>query len=260
MKTAENSCAYNRDYTRLGKLFILPLLVIFNLPALSGKGAEKRVSFFAVPELNTQFYLLSGILYPNDTLEAAQNTTQREAIQKTEQRQATQIQFLGVPDDIILNCGEPMPEWPVVTAKDHQFEFQVFPGEKVNFTPCGGRNITRSWSVRNAEGTTITKNQNISFSDSEAPLLDIGNDTVVHQEVDLPLPFYEASDQGCSSFVVDITEEEYTLKKGTTSVLWKFVATDGCGNTTTKIQHIHIETEDPKLESKTKSVSSLEYR
>lgn len=198
---------------------------------------------------------------PNDTAKAAQNITRKEVIPETgPHKQKTVIYFVGIPDNLVLNCGEDLPAWPVVTATDNHLEYQVTPREVVNFTPCGGRTITRSWTTLTPEGEKVSAKQEITFSDSEAPILNISPDTVVDRSHDMPLPFYEASDQGCSSFVVDITEDEYNIKEGTTSILRKFVATDGCGNTTTKIQHIHFSSGDGDSKSKPNSISSIEYR
>lgn len=185
---------------------------------------------------------------------------QGEAIQKTDSDQLKKIYFVGVPGDEVIECGEELPSWPLVTATDNNRDYEVLPKEQISFARCGGKIITRIWSVTDPQGVIISRKQIISYSDSTPPVLNIGQDTVLEVGDEFPLPYYEATDQGCSAFEVMITEEEYSLSEGLTSTLRKFVATDGCGNTTTRIQHIHQKSHESKASTKARSVSALEYK
>jgi hypothetical protein len=169
--------------------------------------------------------------------------------------------FIGIPSDQIQACGDPLPAWPVVIAKFRDEDLSVTPSERISFMPCGGKVITRIWTVTDPSGNKSSKQQLITFSDLEPPLLTIAVDTMVGLQEEVPMPYYEASDHGCSSFTVDIAEEKVTLNESGYSIVRRYKATDGCGNSTSRTQQILVTgSEENDKQTKKKSVSALEFR
>ena len=169
--------------------------------------------------------------------------------------------FIGIPPDQIQACGDALPNWPVVIAKFQDEELAVSPSERIDFRSCGGKMVTRTWTVSGPNGKESSRQQLITFSDMEPPLIIIASDTTVATELEVPQPYYEASDHGCSSFTVDITEEKVALNESESSIVRRYMITDGCGNTTSRSQQIHIgKTEVQQKQARQKSVSVLEFR
>ncbi len=167
------------------------------------------------------------------------------------------IGFSGLPEDIILACGSEIPIWPKVVASRGRKEYTVSTKEQIDYTPCGGKTITRTWSVTNDCGDVISRKQSISFSDVIPPFIRIAMDTIVVQESAIPQASYEAGDLGCSTFTVDVTEEKMPLSKSEQyAIIRRYVATDACMNSTTKTQIVLVN-RDHKRSSKESGVSSV---
>jgi len=252
MKSTDSICSI-ASMRVVGSITLLIFVsIVNNLKALSGDYELIRLTFFP------GFY--PTLCQTSDSLLLSNTSEKEEVIQNTEQNFYNRIYFVGIPDDLVLNCGDPLPDWPVVVATDNITEFEVIPRERVEFSPCGGKIINRNWSVTDPGGKQISREQNIAFTDNTAPFIEIRKDTIVASGSEIPLPYYEAGDYGCSTFVVDITQDEYILDDKMTSILRTYVVTDGCGNRTTKIQQIQIREEETETPRKSKSVSVLEYR
>lgn len=167
------------------------------------------------------------------------------------------INFSGVQEDIVLVCGSEIPLWPNVVASRGRKEYPVATKEQIDYTPCGGKTITRTWSVTNDCGDVITRKQSISFSDVIPPFIRIAMDTIVVEESAIPQASYEAGDLGCSSFTVDVTEEKITLSKPDQyAIIRRYVATDACMNSTTKTQIVLVN-RSHRRSSKESGVSSV---
>ncbi|NND33834.1 MAG: hypothetical protein HKN76_14690, partial [Saprospiraceae bacterium] len=106
--------------------------------------------------------------------------------------------LLGIPDDLILTCGTELPEWPEVQAFDGENELEITRTEKAHFTHCGGRYFTRIWMAIDDCGNTAEHTQRIHFEDSDPPWIEVPADTIIDCNGDIPVPTYEAGDQGCS--------------------------------------------------------------
>jgi hypothetical protein len=144
--------------------------------------------------------------------------------------------LIGLPDDMNLKCGSPVPEWPVVSALDPE-DGQVEVMTRTASLPCGG--LLRTWEAQDACGNGITHTQRISFSDDEPPRLTVPADTIIACGEMIPQPFYQASDH-CSSYRVDFNETvdyhnscEYTLTR-----VW--TAIDQCYNVAKDTQIIRV--------------------
>ncbi len=142
----------------------------------------------------------------------------------------------GLPDDLDLKCGSPVPEWPVITALDHE-DGEVEVITRTASLPCGG--LLRSWEAQDGCGNGISHTQRISFSDDEPPRLTVPADTIIACGEMIPQPYYLASDL-CSSYRVDYHEStdyhnscEYTLTR-----VW--TAIDQCYNVAKDTQIIRM--------------------
>ncbi|MCB0685933.1 MAG: hypothetical protein KDC53_05395 [Saprospiraceae bacterium] len=238
------------DYTcRAAKL--LASIMLYTLSFFSIITAANARSFYTVD--------VRSMSQASDVHGNYSASSKEKAISKTDIH-PNPIQFLGIPDDIVLNCGESIPDWPEVTARDDQKNYVVTAGEEIQFTPCGGRIIHRTWIVTNSDGEKIERNQTITFTDNISPILEVAKDTTISSSREIPVAKYEASDQGCSSFTVDISEDAYRFEENMTTIVRRYTATDGCGNSTSKVQHIYVTSEANQKSGKSKTVSVLEYK
>ncbi len=151
------------------------------------------------------------------------------------------IEFMGVPADVALPCGWDLPPWPEVTAANDRRFYPVSHTQQIAFTPCGGKTVTRTWSVKDESGRTISRIQTISFADEVPPVLKLPADTLTVMENAIPQPVYEAGDRGCSTFTVEVREEKVKGNDASQYVLIRqYVATDACGNSTVKKQTVIV--------------------
>lgn len=69
--------------------------------------------------------------------------------------------LIGLPDDLDLQCGSPVPEWPVVTALDAE-DGTVDVITHTSALPCGG--LIRTWEARDLCGNLTSGYQKITFA------------------------------------------------------------------------------------------------
>jgi hypothetical protein len=151
------------------------------------------------------------------------------------------IEFMGVPAHVTLPCGWDLPPWPEVTAASDRRFYPVNQSQQIAFTPCGGKKVTRTWSVSDESGRTISRMQTISFADEVPPVLKLPADTLIVMENAIPQPVYEAGDRGCSTFTVEVREEKIKGNDVSQYVLVRqYMATDACGNSTVKKQIVIV--------------------
>jgi gliding motility-associated-like protein len=79
--------------------------------------------------------------------------------------------LVGVPADITLECGTPLPALPSITVKD-SCDLSIvaaFVGSVVPTTCSGTNTVKREWTATDNCGNKSTKTQNITFIDSKKP-------------------------------------------------------------------------------------------
>ena len=82
----------------------------------------------------------------------------------------TEAPTLTIGPDMILECGDPIPE-PDYEASDDCSTFKVtFDEDRTDFNDCE-YTIVRTWTVRDACGNSVTKSQTIEVIDVTAPVI-----------------------------------------------------------------------------------------
>ncbi len=102
--------------------------------------------------------------------------------------------------------------------------------------------ITRTYSVTDNCGNSITVTQTITVNDISAPAADIANLPTEVAFCDVTLTAPTATDN-CSGVVTATTTQVFPINAlGTTTVTWTYV--DDCGNTSSQTQDVTIESID----------------
>lgn len=158
----------------------------------------------------------------------------------------------GVPADIILNCQDPIPAPPMVTAMDNCTNPLVPEFNEVNTQMLDGScneyeyTITRTWTVSDSCGNETIAEQVITVEDSGAPTFTVPGDVTISCDED-PLDLdltgdvtdaMDNCDPDVSVFFTDVTESGSCPESFTIIRTWR--ARDTCGNVTGKIQTITI--------------------
>nr|MBX2815699.1 T9SS type A sorting domain-containing protein [Saprospiraceae bacterium] len=172
---------------------------------------------------------------------------------------ASELTFTGIPDDVVLNCGDDLPAPPEVMASEECGIDQVATMKQDTLLQnCGGLRILRRWSVQTECGPRTSRPQNIYFNDDEPPELIVPDDLFLECGDPIPEPTYEASDD-CSLIDVDFFEERIDDDACTYRLIWTWRVTDGCGNQVTDSQTIYVgDTTPPTVEMVNPMLAGLE--
>jgi gliding motility-associated-like protein len=175
--------------------------------------------------------------------DACGNSTSR--IQRITVRDTKPPVLTGIPADLTIACDLPLPAPPMVSATDNcdsipQITLQTatIPGN------CPGNHIVvRTWTVTDNCGNTATASQRISRIDTIPPVfVQFPADTTVScEEVPDGTQGVAATDNCSPQVLITITDnrlngscpDQYFLVR-------TFVADDGCGNTSTRLQKILV--------------------
>jgi len=145
--------------------------------------------------------------------------------------------FDSTPDDYTVECDEPIPAAPVLTATDNcgaevtiTMDEQTVPGNCPNESI-----INRVWIAADCCGNTSSVSQTVTIVDTTAPTIIAAPDATVECGDDLPAPAADADDNcGPATWTV---AAEVTETCGETFIMVRtYTATDECGNTATDTQ------------------------
>jgi hypothetical protein len=153
-----------------------------------------------------------------------------------------------------INCDDELPVQQTLTASDDCSSVSVTPSvDPYTVDICNGYSITYRWTATDAcgNGTVVTRTFNV-LPDTDAPTFDDAPPSAVTISCDEPLPAFEeltASDN-CSAVTVTSSIDPYEVDvcDGYT-VVYRWTATDDCGNSTSTTQTITVlpDTEAPEL-------------
>ncbi|MBL7943794.1 MAG: hypothetical protein JNM00_13560, partial [Flavobacteriales bacterium] len=156
--------------------------------------------------------------------------------------------LVGVPEDQIAYCGA-IPAPASVTAADNCYgNLPVVFDETIADQPCGYL-IIRTWAATDPCGNEASATQIITVLDNQAPVIS-GSDIEVTLECNQSPEFEQpTATDDCSEFVLDDT---FTVVPGACangySWIYTWVATDACGNSSTRTYTYHfIDSTPPQL-------------
>ena len=158
----------------------------------------------------------------------------------------------AMPVDIILGCGDPIPDPEVITATDNCTEPIEVIFEEVATGDCPvDRIIERTWTAEDACGNIATYTQMITVApDTEDPVLSAtpANITLACSDA-IPDPEAITATDNCTTPIVVVFDEvdDMGLCPDPRIITRTWTATDVCGNEAIHTQTITVEpdTEDP---------------
>jgi len=165
-------------------------------------------------------------------------------------------EFNSQPVSLIsVNCASEIPDAPYLTAEDNCYDLSV-PAtvtlqEIISEQQCANKfKLTRTWTAIDACGNTSTVSQIITVNDNQAPIFDgIPPPSLVDVSCskDILAPVTQTAMDNCGS-IPTVTYSEvktnvqcvnrYTLTR-------KWVASDACGNTASRMQTIIVDDKEP---------------
>ncbi|RMG77944.1 MAG: hypothetical protein D6714_18990, partial [Bacteroidetes bacterium] len=166
---------------------------------------------------------------------------------------ATPPVILDIPEDISVAC-DAIPAAPDLTASDNcDSDVELILTETITPGVClESYKIIRTWTATDDCGNTAVAIQEVAVSDNTPPqLINIPADLTVECVGDVPAPpvdgIVTASDNCAMDVTIDFLETSVPTACGET-ITRKWMATDGCGNTSEAVQTIAVvDTEAPEL-------------
>ncbi len=157
-------------------------------------------------------------------------------------------QFLSLPENLLLNCGDAIPavEFPEL-IDNCDLNPNLTLEENTTSLGCEASFvITRTFTASDACGNIATHIQVIEVMDNTPPVFDQSVSELNVSCGNIPEPEILTASDDCSA--VDITYSEETLAGGCPNILRTWTATDACGNTTVLTQQVNVsDTEPPVL-------------
>ena len=154
--------------------------------------------------------------------------------------------LVGVPADVTLACGSPIPA-ALPTADDACATATVSEARSQVPGACAGTTVvTRVFTAVDACGNTATAAQVVTLEDRTAPVFGrIEAEVVLGCGASAPAATPEASD-ACSTVTVTFAEDAAAGACAGARVLTRvWTATDACGNTATVSQRVRFEDDTP---------------
>ena len=181
---------------------------------------------------------------------------------RTERNDDTPPVFDNAPANLVLECTQPIPPVPTVTATDNcepapnqQMITAVYQGEAtVSYTAPGCYVLERTWTATDACNNTATHTQTITIQDTLAPTWDDYEPYVMEsclvilteEEAEDPTLVPISASDACDG-VLDYSIEAHEISGGCpTTWLRKWTATDDCGNTSVEVeQYVQLYDDTP---------------
>ncbi len=154
--------------------------------------------------------------------------------------------FEGIPENLSVDCSEPLPGAPVVVAFDNcstpevTMEELIIPG----FCP-ENYTVERTWTAIDACDNTASAVQLIEVSDQTPPVFDFTPEDITAECGTVPEPPVLTASDNCSE--VTVSYEENIAAGGCPNIFRTWTATDACGNSSSFTQNVFIEDTEPPL-------------
>lgn len=160
--------------------------------------------------------------------------------------------IFNVPENITINCGDPIEE-AVVMAVDNcssENNITISLHAKTNNQPCGYI-FVRVWTATDECGNSTQATQEITVLDTVAPFFTFVPETVILNCGDPMILEDATADDLCSE--VAVTEELVLVNDNATCdgqiYVRTFTATDGCGNKAYATQEVIVEDNEAPIPS-----------
>ena len=155
--------------------------------------------------------------------------------------------LIGVPDDVVIGCGEEPAPAVVIALDNCDPNVSVSLNATTEDGDCGVV-LTRTWSAEDNCGNLVTATQVVSFEDVAPPVFEaLEAEVTLSCGDDLPEPGASASD-ACSEVTITHADEEIPGDcPGTATVVRTYVATDACGNQAELVQTFLFEDNTPPV-------------
>ena len=149
----------------------------------------------------------------------------------------------GLPGDLVLECGQGVPNAPRITASDNCGAATLSYTETVEDQLCANTfTIVRNWVATDACGNAREHTQYIFIEDTTAPVFisDLPGDTFATCDA-IPAAAELLARDNCSDVEVSFSETEQDGDCGHRyKLIREWVATDGCGNSETYVQEVTV--------------------
>ena len=158
-----------------------------------------------------------------------------------------------------VTCASEIPAAPHVTAEDNCYDLSAIPTvtfkEVISDQQCANKfTLTRTWTATDVCGNTATISQIFVVNDYIRPVFEGAEPFVVNVscEKDIPAPETQTATDNCGTNVTISYSETKTNVQCVNrfTLIRKWVASDGCGNTASRTQTIVVnDTEAPRITS-----------
>ncbi|MBI1266662.1 MAG: T9SS type A sorting domain-containing protein, partial [Cryomorphaceae bacterium] len=147
--------------------------------------------------------------------------------------------LIGVPEDATAECDN-IPAVAIVSAEDNcSTDLEVQYSVSVQDLACGSI-ITRTWTVADACGNSVTASQEIEVIDTTAPVIVNGPQDLLVECSEVPGAGVVIAEDNCDNLVdVTMVESSTDLTCGY-EITRVWTATDNCGNSDTHTQVITV--------------------
>ncbi|MBI1266718.1 MAG: hypothetical protein GC193_04705 [Cryomorphaceae bacterium] len=148
--------------------------------------------------------------------------------------------FIGVPDNVVIGCNDPIPGVAQVGALDN-----CSGAPQVNFFQFSEENgcsqiITRVWTATDACGNQATATRTITVTDNVAPEFTFVPANTTAECGAIPAVEMATATDDCSVSVAIEMVEEIIAVGCPFEIRRIFIATDECGNEATAVQSIFV--------------------
>ena len=157
------------------------------------------------------------------------------------------LAFVTTPEDITFHCPETTPKVDYPTLKGGKNPKITYNDELINGNCPNNYTIKRTFTVRDDENNTLTHTQRLYKVDKQPPVFNNLPPKTINSTVRSIPPQGEISASDSCAGHIDIKKyrEEVLDQEGKLSkVIYKWVATDACGNENSFTQTINIKPED----------------
>ena len=150
--------------------------------------------------------------------------------------------LIGVPGNITLECGAPIPTATVTATDNCNAVLAVVPSQTVQELECETI-ITRTWTAIDPCGNPTSASQTITITDTTDPEIEEAPQAEIWIECNQPLPTAEVifSDICDESLTLGFVQDTVLNTSCEVVVRRTWTATDNCGNATSFEQLVHLE-------------------